>query len=340
MPNRYPVIPSDSDPADGWGTVPVAPIPVGSSTPSIPSDPAAQQAQTEAVQTQNEEQRSQLAAVSLPPVPAQAPIAGNLRVSPPWLMWFTKLYQQRLGGAISGSTDEAILLSEFETGTVLQQVPSEDYLLEPSLSLSQVRAMVGAAVQDAVLLAEPAPVKDHLTTWNDWNLSISGAKVPAANSPTWNALVGNLYAYQFAVNDYLYMESQEFLHDWAEGTDIHIHLHWVTGGLNDATVRGVKWEAEYSVCNTLEAAFGGSTFTSATVVSSESSIAANEPNRTHRISSIGVIPGANYRIGSQIVMRLRRIAATGTAPAANPFAISFGLHYQSDTPGSRSVATK
>ena len=338
MPTRYPVIPSDSDPVDGWGTVPVAPIPLGETTPSIPSDPAAQQAQTEAVQTQNEESRSQLAAVSLPPVPAQAPIAGNLRVSPHWLMWFTKLYQQRLGGAISGSTDEAILLSEFETGPSLQQVPSEDYLLDQTASWMESR--VKALVEELSLLSEPAPVKDHLTTWNDWNLGISGAKVPAVNAPTWATLVGNLNAYQFAVNDYLYMEAQEFLHDWKEGTDVQAHLHWVTGGLNDATVRGVAWEVEYSVCNPLEAAFGASAFTSATVASTEFTIPAAQPDRTHRIGTIATIPGSALRIGAQIIMRLRRVAAVGTAPAANPFAISFGLHYQSDTSGSRTVFSK
>ncbi len=77
-----------------------------------------------------------------------------------------------------------------------------------------------------------------------------------------------------------------------------------------------------------------------TIVSAEITIPANTPTKTHLIANIATITPTGLAIGSQLVARLRRIASTGTAPAANPWVLACQLHIECDTLGSRAIATK
>jgi len=172
------------------------------------------------------------------------------------------------------------------------------------------------------------------TVYNDINTGINPRNV-GANRPTLAAFLGNIYEFQFAVGNYADMTPIEFLHGWKEGTAVEIHVHWATGGLNDGTVRGVKWEVEYTY-----AAMGTGVFTANAATSAETSIAANEVALTHKYTSI-VTFTPSVTIGAQLCIRLSRIASvTNTAPAADPFLLSFGVHYQIDTVGSRSTSAK
>lgn len=144
--------------------------------------------------------------------------------------------------------------------------------------------------------------------------------------------VGNILQYQLAINDVVDMEPIEFPHNWMPGSEIEFHIHWATGALNDATVRGVKWEVEYAYAS----AFGG-IFSSTTVISTEAVIAAAEADRKLQYTTVSsFIPEENISIGTQLVLRVRRIAATGVAPTADPFGLTFGVHYLVDGFGSRS----
>jgi len=177
--------------------------------------------------------------------------------------------------------------------------------------------------------------------WNDWNLVRDFTPLAGAGVPVRNTLIGNIVKDQFAVNDALQYQSSEYLHDWKEGTDVEVHIHWATGGLNDATVRGVKWEIEYTVCNPIESATAPTAFTSSSTQSLEFSIPAAQPDRTHRVGTIYTIPASTLKVGAHLMIRLKRIASVANvAPAADPFVISLGIHFQSDTVGSRSVFSK
>lgn len=57
-------------------------------------------------------------------------------------------------------------------------------------------------------------------------------------------------------------------------------------------------------------------------------------------ANVATITPTGLAIGSQLVARLRRIASTGTAPAANPWVLACQLHIECDTLGSRAIATK
>lgn len=178
------------------------------------------------------------------------------------------------------------------------------------------------------------------TVFDDINLSLSTGKLTGVGDPTWAAFVGNLYAYKFAVNDVILMPSIELLHDWKEGSAIEIHVHWATNGLNDATLRGVKWEIEYTLAN-MQSKGGTVVFATGTLTqSTDTTIASGEAGLTHKYSSIGTITMTGFRIGACFMARLKRITATGTAPANDPFAIHVGVHYEKDTCGSRSQSAK
>ena len=177
------------------------------------------------------------------------------------------------------------------------------------------------------------------TTWNDWNLSRDFTPTDGAGVPTRAVLAGNIVKDQFAVEDALQFQSAELLRDWKEGSSIEIHIHWATGGPNDGTVRGVKWEVEYLLANPVEAG-GSSTLATPVTVSQEFTIPALQPDRTHRVSTIATVATTGLKVGAMLLMRLKRIAAAGAAPAADPFLISFGVHYEADTDGSRTTFSK
>lgn len=175
------------------------------------------------------------------------------------------------------------------------------------------------------------------TVYQDVNTGFAGAKVPASNAPTWTTFIGNINAYTFAVNDYIDVEALEVPHGWKEGSAIEIHIHWATNGNNDATVRGVKWEIEYTWSNMLSA--GGTTaFGSIAAVSTETSIAASEPTLTHKYTSVLSFTPTGGKVGMYIKLRLKRIASvTNTAPANNPFGLAVGIHCELDKVGSRTT---
>lgn len=180
--------------------------------------------------------------------------------------------------------------------------------------------------------------KGDATVVNDLQFSISSGKVGAANAPAWAAFVGNLFEYTFAVNDYMDLGAQEIPHSYKSGTDIFLHVHWASNGSN-VDNRFVKWEIEYAIAGG-EGITLGDVFTGTTVASNESVIPANTLSKTNMFTQIAVISGTNIVFGAMLKLRLKRIAATGSAPSSNPFALQVGAHFYSDTIGSRQVASK
>jgi hypothetical protein len=178
------------------------------------------------------------------------------------------------------------------------------------------------------------------TVWNDIIMAFDSARVPAANAPTWASFVGNLKAYTFGVNDFVEVTA-EMQHQYKEGSDFEIHIHWATNG-TDGTDRAVKWEVEYTIASmdNPQTTGVGEVFPVPTVVSAEQVIPADTPSLTHMYVDIADIVGTNCKIGEIIKLRVRRIAAAGTAPSSDPFGFQIGIHYEGDTVGSRTEYTK
>jgi hypothetical protein len=181
----------------------------------------------------------------------------------------------------------------------------------------------------------------NATVYNDLPpIPLIAARLGAANNPSLATLVGNIQVYSFGINDYVY-GVQEILHEYKEGSNIDIHIHWVTNG-SEVGDTYVNWECEYSIANLDNSApytATGSAFSSSTVLTTgNTKIPGGTPDRAHIYTDIGTdITGTNYKIGAIICYRFRRIANTAGAanPAANPFALQLGFHIEQDTVGSR-----
>jgi hypothetical protein len=70
----------------------------------------------------------------------------------------------------------------------------------------------------------------------------------------------------------------------------------------------------------------------------ELEIPANTPVNTHIAEDIATF--TTGEIAGQMFVKLTRIAAAGTAPAADPVVIGVHYHYQLDTVGSRQIFSK
>jgi hypothetical protein len=155
------------------------------------------------------------------------------------------------------------------------------------------------------------------------------SKIGAAAPTLANFAGATVKQYTFAVNDIVYGAS-ELVHDYKEDSDIEAHIHWANNG-TEGSAKYVKWQLDYTISNA-SAAFS-TTPTSLTV---EVEIPASTADRYHFVSQLGSdITGTGLDIGAYIVWSLKRITATGTAPAANPFGLAVGFHIEKDTCGSR-----
>lgn len=184
--------------------------------------------------------------------------------------------------------------------------------------------------------------KGNATVYEDLQFKISNAKVPAANAPTWATFKGNLSEFTFAVNDYVDFGAEEIPHKYLEGSNLEIHVHFATNGL-DVNDRTIKWQVEYSIQNDAYANGIGVVWSDETIVSGELTIPANTPDRTGCYKSIGIIDGSilsGLKFGALIKLQLKRIASSGTEPTSDPFATQVGIHHQLDTLGSRTTIGK
>ena len=173
------------------------------------------------------------------------------------------------------------------------------------------------------------------TVWEDLQFTISDAKVPAANFPTWETFTTNTKEYSFAVDDYIDTKANETSHAWKLGTSGHVHLHITTKAANSTgSNRYAKFTIYLSYCDT------GETWQE-TSLTAELTI----PNGTSALQmfylDMGDLTLTNYVLESEIKMRVSRITATGgTEYAGNIFLTQAGIHFEHDTIGSRQETTK
>ena len=178
------------------------------------------------------------------------------------------------------------------------------------------------------------------TTYDDIQFGISSGKVPASNAPTW-ATWNGLSEYSFGIGDYIDLGSQEFKHDWKEGSPVELHIHWSTGTGNYVNGDKVNWQIEYTWTN-MATSQPFTVFPAPTAVTAEQAFTTTVLPYSHVYTSVVAFTPTGGKIGAQLKVRLKRIAksAGGTDPATNPFALQVGLHYEQDTLGSRTTSSK
>ena len=173
------------------------------------------------------------------------------------------------------------------------------------------------------------------TVYDDLQFTVSAGKVPAVNTPTWEAFTANTSEYSFAVDDYIDLPSKELPHSWQLGTTVDIHAHITT---KDANATGSNRYAKFTVyvayCDT------GETWQE-TSFPAELTIPTGTAALTMFYLDMGDLTLTNYVLGAEIKCRIKRIAATGgTEYASNIFVTQVGAHFKADTAGSRQEATK
>jgi hypothetical protein len=165
-------------------------------------------------------------------------------------------------------------------------------------------------------------------------------KTTGAGKPTLASFSGNINQWTMAVNDITELRPTELKHDWKEGTEIEIHVHWASNGV-DGTNRGVKWEIDYTWSNGAMHATAPTAFAAKTTLSVETQIPANTPDKTYFYTSVVSFTPATGKIGAGLLMSLKRIASViDPTPANSPWVIMVGVHYQINTIGSRQIGIK
>lgn len=168
------------------------------------------------------------------------------------------------------------------------------------------------------------------TTTNDFpwrdilgqiNLQGSGA-----NDPSWSTITGNFKAWQFAVNDEVWIV-YHVPHDIVPSSDIHFHVHWTTGGTSTNTV---KWQVEYAYAKGFnQAAFN---FASSTTITMEEAASGTAYQHMVTESAAQTISGLTEPDGL-IVCHLSRITNGGTNNPNSIYVFTADVHYQSTNIG-------
>ena len=176
------------------------------------------------------------------------------------------------------------------------------------------------------------------TVFEDIVISLSAARVPAANAPTWAGFISNLNAYTYGLNDFQEFTS-EIAHSYKEGSTIKFHVHGATNGL-EGVDKTIKFEIEYELVDNQTSGAFGDVYTGTTTINGEITIPASTTDITAYVVDIGTDVTGDFLQGSTVKGRVRRIASSGTEPAADPFVIQVGIHIEQDTVGSRTELTK
>ena len=164
-------------------------------------------------------------------------------------------------------------------------------------------------------------------SWNDLPPVPITAAHPGVNAPTLTTFKSDIEQFTFNATNNLIVGASEVEHTYEAGTDIEIHVHWTTNG-SEGSDKYVKFQVKYSVCVVGAAAGAQQT------ASAEIKIPAGTADRTHFVSTLGMISGTGIALGTYIVFRFERVAAVGAAPAADPFVLAVGFHARMDGSGS------
>jgi len=174
----------------------------------------------------------------------------------------------------------------------------------------------------------------NATTWNDINFPANSLG-KTVNFPDDIALFGsgNIQGVGFAGTGTTVEQlfgATELLHDWKEGSNIELHLHWMP---TTSDTGNVKWQVEYSWANAL-GTFGAPTSISKVVP-------AEGTAWKHYLDDFTDIVGTGMKIGSYFVFRLFRDPADAQDTyEADAALLAIGIHYETDTLGSRTEHVK
>ena len=174
--------------------------------------------------------------------------------------------------------------------------------------------------------------------WDDLQVALSSAKVPAASAPTWRTHdfgIGGGIAFNvlgFAVGDYIdfYIQTS---HSMKLNSILEDHLHGTIP--TDDSGKKIQWQLDVIAAGIGEdwAVVSGSPFTS------EQTLTGAQAGK-HNYFDIAEIPAVNSTVSSVYICRLTRIAASSDEYGSEVYLIYNDAHYQKDTIGSLQETSK
>lgn len=166
--------------------------------------------------------------------------------------------------------------------------------------------------------------------WKDLLSPTTVYEGAAANKPNFEAFLGTIRAYQFAVDDESFHEFH-IPHDYAPGTDVWIHAHWTYNG-TAVTGGSVTWQWDASAAR----GYGASVYNLPVSVTA-TQIAPLVP-LTHMIASTrlsspggsGGLLDSNLIEPDMLIKTRLKLAANTMSDGKKPFMSFSDMHYQSN----------
>lgn len=168
------------------------------------------------------------------------------------------------------------------------------------------------------------------TVWNDIIITVSNLR-PGQTPPVFAAFMGGIYGFRFdaGVTDEVH-GAFEIPHDYKEGSNLIVHCHYSPTTINTGNI---VFGFEYSYGT------NGQVFTNTLTVTNPPIAALGVVNLVSR-TDIVTLTGMGFKVGDIIAFRFFRQNGGTDTFTGNVFVHSIGVHYESDTMGSRQITTK
>ena len=165
--------------------------------------------------------------------------------------------------------------------------------------------------------------------WNDLVIPAQGINLsgtPAPPTPDTALLGDGCLLFSNTVENNVAVQFQ-MPHDWCEGTDIHLHMHWCKTTADTGTV---LWDAKWSVAKV------GTVFPAMSAYATASVEVANADTADlHAISEWAAISMTGNTLSTIVKVVMRRDATNGSDTYdQNAKLLGIDVHYQIDAPGS------
>lgn len=182
--------------------------------------------------------------------------------------------------------------------------------------------------------------------WEDLRVPASVGKVPASNSPDWEAYKTNVGAYAFdkATDQSLYFIVQ-IPHSWDQVNGrLYPHVHWIPKTSGTAAANLVCWAMDYTWAG-IGKDFGSTVTIWGNVPYPNETVVADRHYLTRLRTSAGLeyITKDGAGLSSMLICRIYR-DANGTSATDNydddAYLLEIDFHYKHDRHGSRQESTK
>lgn len=199
----------------------------------------------------------------------------------------------------------------------------------PIVATTQIKSNSDSAHDLSIVTGADKTILFDTPVYNDIIIQASNLRPSGTTPPAFVVFQDSIYALQFtnAQTDIVY-GAFEIPHSYKEGTDLELHIHWSPSTTNTGN-------CVFNFAYTF-AANGGTFGAEATKTLTQAG--SGVVNKHQYVSANTLISGVGIGIGSIIAFALSR--PTGDAFTGDAFLHSIGIHYRSDTLGSRLISSK